>query len=223
MLDEFKKAQRGTSEKEDEKEHIVLPDTADPTRLAEDGKPMTPQLQEIYDMRKDIADGRPKANEIMVRETDLPEDRGKTVNSALRYVPKLCDQCYLIDKCPHYEPGATCYYRNQITVKDSKSLVDLLRMLLEMQGERVLFGRLIEQSEGGYLDQNLSKEMKLLMDMMKDFKEVISPPKEEITIKASGPARQEGGGIIAQLFGVGGGQQEQKKHDDVVDVEGEDG
>jgi hypothetical protein len=203
MLDEFKKAQQ---EKSEEKEHIILPDSADPDILAEDGKPLTNQLKGIYEMREKIAEEKPSNMEIKPRERDLPATADKTINSALRQVPKLCDQCYLIDKCPHYQEGATCYFRNQINIEGRDSILDLMKMVLEMQGERVMFGRLIEQSEGGYLDGNLSKEMKSLMDYMKDFKEIMAPPKEEITIKASGPSQQGGGGgILSQLFGGGGG------------------
>jgi hypothetical protein len=202
MLDKFKEIQE---EKKEEKEHIIMPDSASETELAEDGKPMTNQLKGIYEMREELSDSKPSNMEIVPRERDLPATSEKTINSALRQVPKLCDQCYLIDKCPHYEAGATCYFRNQINVEGREGIMDIMKMLLEMQGERVLFGRLIEQSEGGYIDQNLSKEMKMLMDLMKDFKEVLAPPKEEITIKASGPSQQGGGGILSQLFGGGGG------------------
>jgi hypothetical protein len=207
MLDAFKQAQEEKQKKAEENyENVVLPENSDMSKMAEDGKPMTPQISEILDMREDLNDRKPENTEIIVREQNLPPSTELTVNSTLRDVPKLCDQCYLIDKCPHHKEGATCYFRNQINVKDNGSLVDIMKMMLEVQGERVLFGRLIEQSEGGYLDGNLSKEMKLLMDLMKDFKEVIAPPQEKVTITASGPAKPQGGGILSQLFGGGPAQ-----------------
>lgn len=218
MLDEFEKANKQKKKEnssafeevieEVNGDHIVLPDSADSETLAEDGKPLTPQLKAIYEMREEIADMKPKKDEIIMRKQDLPSDPSKTINSNLRNVPKLCDQCYLIDKCPHYEPGAQCYFRNEINIEDSSSLVELMKMMIEVQGERVLFGRLIEQSEGGYIDQNLSKEMKLLMELMKDFKEVVSPPKEQIKIEASRPVTGGGGGggILSQIFGGGDNQ-----------------
>lgn len=217
MLDAFKQAKDEKEKRAEENyENIILPESADTSELAEDGNPMTKEIREIMDMRDEIQEDKPKSSEIQLREPNLPESKDKTINSSLREIPKLCDQCYLIDKCPHYKAGATCYFRNQVTVKDSSSLVDLMKMMLEMQGERVLFGRLIEQSEGGYLDGNLSKEMKLLMDLMKDFKEVIAPPKEEVIIKASAPAQSGGGGILSQIFG-GGENQQQNKRKEIID------
>jgi hypothetical protein len=205
MFDAFKEAQQEKEKKaEDNYENLVMPESADKSVLAEDGKPMTEQIQGIYDMREELADEKPTNTEIIVREPNGNALSDKTINSTLRELPKLCDQCYLIDKCPHFQKNATCYFRNQIDIKGSNSLVDVMKMMLEMQGERVLFGRMIEQAEGGYIDQNLSKEMKLMMDLMKDFKEVIAPPEEKVTITASGPAKPQGGGILSQLFGGGG-------------------
>lgn len=217
MLDEFEKANKQKKKEnssafeevieEVNEDNFVLPDSADSEILAEDGKPLTPQVKAIYEMREEIAEMKPKSDEIVMRKQDLPSDPSKTINSNLRDIPKLCDQCYLIDKCPHYEPGAQCYFRNEINIEGSNSLVELMKMMIEVQGERVLFGRLVEQSEGGYIDQNLSKEMKLLMELMKDFKEVVSPPKEQIKIEASRPVTGEGGGgILSQIFGGGDNQ-----------------
>lgn len=212
MLDAFKQAQDEKEKRiEENHENLILPDSANLEELAEDGKPMTDEIRGILEMRDELAEEKPTNTEIKVREPNAPALSDKTINSTLKQVPKLCDQCYLIDKCPHYEKGATCYFRNKINVTDTGSLVDLMKMMLEMQGERVLFGRLIEQSEGGYIDQNLSKEMKLMMDLMKDFKEVMAPAQEKVTITASGPAKPEGGGILSQLFG--GGTPEPKRKD----------
>ena len=51
------------------------------------------------------------------------------------------------------------------------------------------------------------------MDLMKDFKEVMAPAQEKVTITASGPAKPEGGGILSQLFGGGSGTPEPKRKD----------
>lgn len=129
-------------------------------------------------------------------------------------VPKFCDQCYLIDKCPHYKPKATCYFQNSVKINGPQDLLELTKMLLEIQGERIMFGRFIEQAEGGYIDANLSKEMRLMMDLMKDFKELVSQPQDEISIKIKGnPAKAAGdaqaqqgggGGILSAIFGNNG-------------------
>lgn len=207
MFNAFEKAQQDKKEIEEKtNSNLIMPDTANPNLLAEDGKPMTSEIQGILDMREELADKKPTNTEITVREPKSSSLSTKTIDSSLRELPKLCDQCYLIDKCPHFQENATCYFRNSVNIEGQSSLVDVMKMMLEMQGERVLFGRMIEQSEGGYIDQNLSKEMKLMMDLMKDFKEVLAPPEEKVTITASGPAKPQGGGILSQLFGGGGGE-----------------
>jgi len=173
-------------------------------------------------------------NEIQALETELRQENQELANVEQRAevrpapsngtikadqlgVPRLCDQCYLIDKCPYYKSGASCYFRNQVKVDNPQSLLELTKLMLELQGERVLFGSFIEKSEGGYIDANLSKEMKLMMDLMKDFKELISAPQDEISIKIKGsgasagpkPVNDDGnggvgaGGILSQIFGGG--------------------
>lgn len=217
MQDVFKQAQDEKEQIEEaSNKNLVMPDSADPEKVAEDGKPMTDEIQGILDMRDTISEEKPSNNEIIVREQNAPALKDKTINSTLKELPKLCDQCYLIDKCPHYKKNATCYFRNQVTVQNTDSLVDVMKMMLEMQGERVMFGRMIEQSEGGYLDGNLSKEMKLMMELMKDFKEVIAPPQEKVTITASGPSKPEGGGILSALFGAPP-KEEKKDNRDIID------
>lgn len=199
MLDKFKQARE-----EEETSHVVMPDNADPDNLIEkDGLPSTPQIKGFMDMKDTLADEKPVAADIIVRETATVANPSDSVSSDLLGVPKLCDQCYLIDKCPHYKPNHTCYFQTAIKVNDQSSIAALMKMMIEMQGQRVLFGRLIEQSEGGYIDQNLSKEMKLLMELMKDMKEIMAPPQEKVTITASGPSKPEGGGILSQIFGGG--------------------
>jgi hypothetical protein len=202
MLDEFKKKLD-----EDKTRNVIIPDNADPDDIIpKDGLPSTPQIKEFMAMKEQLADERVMAADIVVREQAPLADPTTTIATDLLGVPKLCDQCYLVDKCPHFQPKHTCYYQTAIKIQDQGSIVELMKMMIEMQGQRVLFGRLIEQSEGGYIDQNLSKEMKLLMELMKDMKEIMAPPQESVTVIAKGPAgggAGGGGGILSQLFGGG--------------------
>lgn len=204
MFNAFEQAKQEKDKKAEENyENIIMPESANLEVMAEDGKPMTNEIKGILDMREELSEQKPTNTEIIVRKPQSSQLSSKTIDSSLRELPKLCDQCYLIDKCPHYQEHATCYFQNRVNIEGQSSIVDVMKMMLEMQGERVLFGRMIEQSEGGYIDQNLSKEMKLMMDLMKDFKEVLAPPEEKVTITASGPAKPNGGGILSQLFGGG--------------------
>lgn len=211
MLEEFRKLRE---EKEKKFDNLILPDDADTEQLAEDNKPMTRQIQEVYETREELGATNPRMNDIIVRKPSKPVDASKSVNTDLLDIPKFCDQCYLIDKCPHYQPKSTCYFRNSVKIQDRNSLLELMKMILEIQGERVLFGRLIEQSEGGYIDQNLSREIKMLMELMKDFKEILAEPRDEVSIKVStkaGSTPGGAGGILSQIFGVGTNNGEDKK------------
>lgn len=168
------------------------------------------EWDEIAALEEDLREENTQLAVVEERAVVKAAPNNATVKAEQLAVPKLCDQCYLIDKCPHYKPKASCYFQNQVKIGGPESLLELTKLMLELQGERVLFGRFIEQSEGGYIDANLSKEMKLMMDLMKDFKELVSAPQDEISIKikgnpakAAGEAQQEqgGGGILSQIFG----------------------
>lgn len=169
---------------------------------------------EIKELEKDIREEN--TTELVQAEVRAPAKQAPNTPAVMGQqlgMPKLCDQCYLIDKCPHYKENASCYFQNAVNIEKPEDLLELTKMMLNMQGERVMFGRFIEQSEGGYIDANLSKEMKLMMELMKDFKDLMTGPQDEISIKVKGnPARAAGeaqganpssGGILSQLFGGG--------------------
>lgn len=178
----------------------------------EDGMPLTPQLLEVEENRQRLADEQRESGDIVVRQPRTVAQANKPINTDLLDIPKVCDQCYLMDKCPHYKPKHSCYYTNSVKIGSPNDLVDLVKMVLEIQGQRVLFGRVIEQSEGGYIDKNLSDEMKRLLEYMKMFKDLSAPHDsgEGIEIKVKGKAAtqaaQGGGGVLSAIFGNGGGQ-----------------
>lgn len=166
------------------------------------------EWKEIQEMDKEIKNENRLPVE--VRAETKPALESEHIIADHFEVPRFCDSCYLIDRCPHYKPNATCYFRNQVRVSDANSIAEILKLLIEMQTERVLFASFIEKMEGGYTDANLSKEIKMLMEMMKDFKEIAARPQDEVTIKIKGnPAKavgeqtQQGGGILSQIFGGG--------------------
>jgi hypothetical protein len=171
------------------------------------------EWKEIEALEQDIREDNAQLAIVEQRAELKPAPNNATVKADQLGMPRLCDQCYLIDKCPHYKQGSSCYFRNQVKIENPQSLLELTKLMLELQGERVLFGSFIEKSEGSYLDANLSKEMKLMMDLMKDFKELISAPQDEISIKIKGSAAskgnddggggKQGGGILSEIFGGG--------------------
>jgi hypothetical protein len=112
---------------------------------------------------------------------------------------RICDTCFLASKCPAVKPGSNCAYNIPITVKTRDQFRALQEALIEMQSQRVLFMKVIEEREGGYVDGNLSAEMDRLQRMMKT-KADMDAEGFQLTISA----RQNGSGqagLIGRLFG----------------------
>jgi hypothetical protein len=199
MLDGFK-------DKKEKKVEVLMGEVIE-GETYQDGAPLTPQLVEVDKMREELQEDRSK--EITIRTPQSPAV-GKAINTDLLDIPKVCDQCYLMDKCPQYKPKHSCYYQNAVNINGPGDMLELVKMVLEIQGQRVLFGRVIEQMEGSYIDKNLSDEMKRLLEYMKMFKDLSAPQESgngiEIKVKgqaATEVAKQGGGGILSQLFGGG--------------------
>lgn len=84
---------------------------------------------------------------------------------------RVCDSCFLKDKCPGFVPNANCLYNIPIEVKTRDQLHALHDSLLEIQSQRVLFMKMAEDMSGGYADPNLSSEMDRLNKMIRDRNE----------------------------------------------------
>jgi hypothetical protein len=109
-----------------------------------------------------------------------------------------CDSCYIRDKCPAMTAGAECAYEIPVKIRSGTQLAALQDSLIEMQTQRVLQMRMIEQAEGGYADANLSNEMSLLQKMIKTK---VEASKEGFSIKLEGTASAAGVGMIGRIFG----------------------
>jgi hypothetical protein len=174
--------------------------------IAEDGGNVTPALQQIYEFDEKLKE-ESVSTEIVPREpTEITPLAGKqAIITNMFDVPKICDHCYLQDKCRFFKLNTECYYRVKITVDNAGDITSLMKMLIEKQGERVIFGHLIEQTEGGYIDRNLSDEMVRLMNMIKEFKDIISPAPDEISVKIKGKTAVESvssdKGVLSDIFG----------------------
>jgi len=84
---------------------------------------------------------------------------------------RICDTCFLKDKCPGFEPNSTCLYNIPIEIKTKPQLRNLQNSLIEMQSQRVLFMKMSEDLSGGYADPNLSSEIDRLQRMIKTTQE----------------------------------------------------
>lgn len=80
---------------------------------------------------------------------------------------RICDTCFLKDKCPGFEPNSTCLYNIPVEIKTKPQLDALQNALIEMQTHRVLFMKMAEDLSGGYSDPNLSSEIDRLGRLIK--------------------------------------------------------
>lgn len=80
---------------------------------------------------------------------------------------RMCDTCFLKDKCPGFEPNSTCLYNIPVEIKTKPQLDALQDALIEMQTHRVLFMKMAEDLGGGYADPNLSSEIDRLGRLVK--------------------------------------------------------
>ena len=172
--------------------------------VAEDGGEVTEEMQEIYEYDREEKKKEPR--QYKERALAKRPKQSPAIMADVLELPRVCENCYLMDKCRHYDEEATCKFRTQVNINSAQDMIDLLRAVIEIQGERILFGRFIESMEGGYVDRNLSEEIKRLMELIKNFKEIVTD-EESISIKVKGKeaVKTGGGGILSQIFGGGSG------------------
>ncbi len=111
-----------------------------------------------------------------------------------------CDSCYMSDKCPLYKRGYVCGIKWD--TNRPKTPMEFMDFLINVQYERVKRTAVFEKIDGGVPDANLSSEMDRLTDFI-NTKDAMGREKFSINLEASGPARNEGGGILSKIFGGG--------------------
>lgn len=115
---------------------------------------------------------------------------------------RMCNTCFLKDKCPAYQPGNSCAYNLPVEIRTREQRVALWDTLIEWQTQRVAFMMMSEQLEGGYADPNVSSEMDRLGKLLK-AKEDAEKQGFSLKIEASQSGPQNG--IISQLLGAEAG------------------
>src|SRR5262252_7064949 len=83
-----------------------------------------------------------------------------------------CDSCFLATKCPMHQPGASCAYEIPLEIRTKDQLQALMRVVIEMQGQRVFFLRFAEQIQGQGLDGMLSAEIDRLFKSLAAAKDI---------------------------------------------------
>ncbi|MFF8283394.1 hypothetical protein ACF06W_11800 [Streptomyces albus] len=112
---------------------------------------------------------------------------------------RVCDGCFLANKCPEYQPGESCAYEMPVRVRTKEQYVALLDSMISMQAMRVFSMRMSEEVEGGYADPNLSSEMDRLAKFVK-LKSDIEEAGFSFSMKMQSKDNAEVG-LISRLFG----------------------
>ena len=157
-------------------------------------------------------------------QADKEDDESPRVLTIRSESARVCDTCFLAKKCPMFEPGSNCAYNLPIQNRTREQLRGLHQGMLELQTQRVMFMRFAEETEGGYADPNLTKEINLLNKMLKEYAEAEREGFSlNVNVRGSGD-QAASSGMMSRLFGAKVGQQVQElpapvQADDVIDVE----
>lgn len=111
---------------------------------------------------------------------------------------RICDSCFLASKCPMFEPGANCAYNIPIEIKTKDQVQALFNALVEMQAQRVLFMKMVEDQEGGYVDANLSNEIDRLKKLIESKNEM---EREGFSLKIEASGQMGKAGVLSRIFG----------------------
>jgi hypothetical protein len=135
---------------------------------------------------------------------------------------RTCNNCYVASNCPAYKPESACAFNIPVELRTREQLLGALYSVVEMQVQRVAFGRYTEELEGGYADPNLSGEMDRLMRLVKELKD-IEDSRDSLKINVEARA---GAGVLSRIFGERTAPELPRSNGhvqaDVLDVEAED-
>jgi hypothetical protein len=117
---------------------------------------------------------------------------------------RQCSSCFLSSKCPAYDQHSNCAYDIPVEVKSKQQMQSLQNSLIEMQAQRVLFMKMVEDMTGGYADPNLSGEIDRLQKLVK-VKTELEQDSFSVKLEAKGNGAQAG--MISRIFGRDAGEQ----------------
>ena len=113
---------------------------------------------------------------------------------------RQCDSCTLAGNCPAFETGSKCRLHMPVEIKSRDQLLGVLTTALEVQWQRVAFGRMAEELEGGYPNANLSAEVDRLFRLIATFKDV-TDNRDTLSLTVKSGNSGAAGGLLARLFG----------------------
>lgn len=137
--------------------------------------------------------------QLTVTHKDLDGDERSTVVETLSVNTeslRRCDTCSLSLQCPSFAPGERCAYNIPVVIRSKDQLQGVLRAMVEVQTQRVLFQRFGEEVTGTP-DPDVGKEMDRLFNMVEKWKDIEDNRDTlEVSVKAKGQM-----GMLSRLFG----------------------
>lgn len=113
---------------------------------------------------------------------------------------RQCDSCSLSGVCPCSQPGAACSLHMPVEIRSTDQLMAVLTTAIELQWQRVAFGKFAEDMEGGYPNQNLSGELDRLFKLISTFKD-ITDNRDTLSLTVKARNLNGGGGLLRKIFG----------------------
>jgi len=139
-----------------------------------------------------------------IEEREIGED-GNFVTKRRRYLnvvdesQRICDTCFLRVSCEEFKPGYTCAYSLPVEIRTVEQRRRIKEMVAEIQYKRVAEMWRAEQQEGGYADPNLTREIKVLTEILESLDE---DETERLAINVTARSRAAGEAtLIGRLFG----------------------
>lgn len=136
--------------------------------------------------------------------------------------PLHCDICNFVGKCPRYKRGSTCGYDVNLQIETEQDLHNAMKVLFEAAFGRVMNGILFEKLHGGVLDKNVSSELRNVVGIIKDLREIYRPKTargedEGESFTLTGKASS--GGVLSQMLSkVFGSEDENLPDGETINV-----
>ena len=116
---------------------------------------------------------------------------------------RRCNSCFLASRCPAYEANAVCAFKIPVEIKTKDQLQAVMRSVVEIQGQRVMFARFAEEIDGQGIDGTLSSEIDRLFKIIAAAKHINDTRAVlRLEMEAKGNA-----GMLSRLFGASVGDQ----------------
>ena len=110
---------------------------------------------------------------------------------------RQCNTCFLAANCPAFQPDHACAFAIPIEIRTKDQLQAVMRSMVEMQSQRVLFGRYAEELDGQGFDPAVSAEMDRFFRLLAAMRD-ISDTRDVLRLELEARA---GAGMLSRLFG----------------------